>query len=97
MKSRSLGIETVLGRSIHRAALLSVADHRVRDHLVSSGSDEDIDIWLTYYADDDSRAQWRRDFPDAEIPERKTPPYDRDRLLPQAQYDVELPPEIGMS
>ncbi len=52
--------------------------------LVSSGSDEDIDAWLRFYADDDTRRRWRRDFPDSKVPRREKPPFDRDRRLPKA-------------
>lgn len=48
----------------------------------SSGSDEDTDAWLRYYADDDTREEWKRDFPDYEMPPKEKPPFDRDRLLP---------------
>ena len=50
--------------------------------LVSSGSEEDIALWLTYYADEQTRADWAKDFPDEEIPPHQDPPYDRDRHLP---------------
>ena len=39
------------------------------------------DLWLRYYADEQTRAEW-----DGEVPPKETPPYDRDRLLP-------VPPE----
>jgi hypothetical protein len=54
--------------------------------LVSSGSDEDNELYLKYYADEQTREQWTEDFPDMEIPERVQPPYDRDRLLPQPDW-----------
>ncbi len=50
--------------------------------LLGGGSLEDIQNHLRYYADDDSRADWRAEFPDFEIPEREERPFDRDRLLP---------------
>jgi len=52
--------------------------------LVSSGSEEDIEAWLRYYADAETRAQWKRDFPETKLPPREKPPYDRDRKLPQS-------------
>lgn len=48
------------------------------------GTKEDpdgTDLWLRYYADDQTRAKW-----DGEVPPQETPPFDRDRLLP-------VPPE----
>ena len=54
--------------------------------LLSSGSDEDNYLYLKYYADDDWRRQWHKDFPSDPIPEHEELPYDRDRLLPKADY-----------
>lgn len=55
--------------------------------LLGSGSDEDNWLYLKYYADDDFRQVWQKDFPDDPIPAPEDPPYDRDRLLPKADYD----------
>ena len=51
--------------------------------LVGSGSDEDIQLYLKYYADEEAREQWGEDWPDDEIPPHEDPPYDRDRHLPK--------------
>ena len=51
--------------------------------LVGSGSEEDIALWLKYYADEETRVQWARDFPDMVVPPHENPPYDRDRQLPK--------------
>lgn len=59
--------------------------------LVSSGSEEDIAIWLKHYADEETRRHWLEDFPDDEIPPHQDPAYDRDRTLPQVTYG---PPEL---
>ncbi len=45
-------------------------------------SDEDIVLQMRYYAGDEERTRWLRDFPDFEMPPREKPPYDRDRHLP---------------
>lgn len=50
--------------------------------LLGGCSDEDLQIRLKYYADDDERACWEGDFPEDEIPLKEPLPYDRDRYLP---------------
>ena len=45
-------------------------------------SEEDIVLSMRYYADDEERTRWLKDFPDFEMPPREKPPYDRDRHLP---------------
>lgn len=47
-------------------------------------SEEDNEIYLRYYADDETRERWCRDF-ELTLPPRETPPYDRDRLLPDGE------------
>ena len=54
--------------------------------LIGSGSEEDIHLWMKYYADEESRRQWMDEWPDDEMPDHVDPPYDRDRLLPNAGY-----------
>jgi hypothetical protein len=49
-----------------------------------SGSDEDIQIYLKYYADEKARVKWGHDWPGDRIPKHEDPPFDRDRFLPQA-------------
>jgi hypothetical protein len=51
---------------------------------LSSGSDEDNQLFLKYYADDEWRQQWHRDFPNDVIPDHIDAPYNRDSKLPQA-------------
>jgi hypothetical protein len=55
--------------------------------LVSSGSEEDTAMWLRYYADEETRARWRADFPEFVLPPRQRPPHDRDRFLPQSRLE----------
>lgn len=47
-------------------------------------SEEDLHLQLKYYADEEYREQWRRDFPDDNMPDHVDPPYDRDSKLPKA-------------
>ena len=48
---------------------------------IGGGSEEANEIYLRYYADDEYREQWHRDFGDA-LPPKEKPPHDRDRFLP---------------
>ena len=50
--------------------------------LVGSGSKEDSELYLRYYADEEDRNEWAKDWPNDIIPAHETPPYDRDRYLP---------------
>ena len=52
--------------------------------LTGSGSEEDNQIYLKYYADEEHRKQWALDWPDDPMPDHEDPPYDRDRTLPQS-------------
>ena len=53
--------------------------------LVSTGSEEDTHAWMKYYADEGTRRDWLKDFPDYDMPAHENPPYDRDRHLPQPE------------
>jgi len=55
--------------------------------VVGSGSDEDNRTYLKYYADEETRGDWARDWPEDEIPAHEDPPFDRDRQLPQRNWD----------
>ncbi len=55
--------------------------------MVGSGSQEDTYLHMKYYADEESRQSWLKDFPAYDMPAHEDPPYDRDRDLPK-------PPEI---
>jgi hypothetical protein len=48
---------------------------------ISPVRDEDNEIYLRYYADDETRERWHREFGYV-LPPKEKPPYDRDRLLP---------------
>jgi hypothetical protein len=43
---------------------------------------DDEETYLRYYATDEERAEWGRDFPASPLPPRQTPSYDRDRTMP---------------
>jgi hypothetical protein len=55
--------------------------------LIGSGSEEDNNIYLKYYADDNDRILWIKEFPDAIMPGRELLPFDRDRLLPEPNIE----------
>ena len=50
--------------------------------LTDDGSGQGPDIYLMYYADEDTRRSWQDDFPEYPMPPHRDAPYDRDRLLP---------------
>ena len=52
--------------------------------LTGSGSDDDNQIYLKYYADEEHRRQWAHDWPDDPLPEHEDPPFNRDQGLPQS-------------
>ena len=52
--------------------------------LTGSGSEDDNQTYLKYYADEEYRRQWANDWPDDRMPEHEEPPFDRDRFLPQS-------------
>ncbi|HEY2169559.1 MAG TPA: hypothetical protein VGJ30_08035 [Candidatus Angelobacter sp.] len=54
--------------------------------LLGSCSEEDMVLYLKYYADDDFRRHWHKNWPKDPIPMHEDPPYDRDRLLPKPDY-----------
>ena len=51
---------------------------------VETGSDDDIQTYLKYYADEKARVKWGHYWPDDKIPKHEDPPFDRDRFLPQS-------------
>jgi hypothetical protein len=67
-------------------AMPMVAGSAWHIELLGSYSEEDMQLFLKYYADDDFRRQWHKDWPKDPIPPHEDPPYDRDRLLPKADY-----------
>ena len=54
--------------------------------ILGSGSEEDIELYLKYYADDEYREHWHKDYPNDEIPPHVDPAYDRDCKLPKAPH-----------
>ena len=52
--------------------------------LTGSGSDEDNQTFLKYYASEEYRKQWSEDWPSDPMPAHEDPPFDRDSSLPQS-------------
>ena len=69
------------------------ADSAWHIQMLGSGSEEDNQLYLKYYADDVWRQQWHKDFPNDPIPAHEDPPYDRDRLLPKPDYSAPVSEE----
>jgi hypothetical protein len=51
--------------------------------LIGSGSEEDNNIYLKYYAGEDDRAFWVKEFPGEPVPDRESLPFNRDHQLPK--------------
>ena len=52
--------------------------------LLGGGSNQDIQTFLKYYADDEERASFAADGNSSSIPPHEDPPFRRDHLLPHA-------------
>ena len=52
--------------------------------LVGTGSDEDNETYLRFYADDETREEFKEHYPSG-LPPRQPRPFDRDRHLPQPE------------
>jgi hypothetical protein len=53
---------------------------------LNSGSDEDNFLYLKFYADEEHRQRWHRDWPGDVIPAHEDPAYDRDSKLPKPAH-----------
>jgi len=49
-------------------------------------SEEDIELQMKHYADEEDRRHWLEQFPDYEMPTHEDPPYARDERLPRSEY-----------
>jgi hypothetical protein len=56
--------------------------------LASSTDDDDGNAYLKYYADEETRELWRRDFPDTVVPPHEEAPFNRDWLVPRPAYEL---------
>jgi hypothetical protein len=53
---------------------------------IGSGSDEDTQVWLRFYATDDERAQHAQTWPEDPMPPREKPAFNRDWRLPKGPF-----------
>ena len=51
--------------------------------VIGAMSEQGYETFLAYYADEDWRQFWKKQFPECDLPPAQKPPYDRDRLLPK--------------
>ena len=51
--------------------------------ILGSGSEEDMFLYHKFYANEESRQRWLKDWPNDPMPAHEDPHYDRDRNLPQ--------------
>jgi hypothetical protein len=52
--------------------------------LLGSGSEEDMQLYMKYFANDEYRAEWLAQFPELDLPAHEDPPFDRDKDLPRS-------------
>ena len=69
-------------------AMPMVAGSAWHIQLLGGCSEEDNQLYLKYYADEEWRREWHKDWPKDPIPTHEDPPYDRDRLLPKPDYSL---------
>ena len=55
--------------------------------LLSSGSEEETEVYLRYYADEDERRGWVKEFSDYDLPPHEDPPHNRDPILPRPGHE----------
>ena len=53
--------------------------------ICGSGSEEDINVFYKYYANEKEREWWMKDFPDYKMPEHEDLLFDRDKNLPRSE------------
>ena len=50
---------------------------------------KDEKLYYKYYADDEDRAEYLKDYPGKRLPPKEKPPYDRDKSLPDFDFDLD--------
>ena len=54
--------------------------------LLGSWGDDEVQLWLRYYASDEERAKHGKDWPKDTIPPKEKPPFNRDSRLPKGPF-----------
>lgn len=72
----------------HPVEFPDIPDLVMHIDVIGSGSEEDNQLFLKYYASEEDRQHWQREFPDYEVPSKQNPPFDRDRFLPRAHEEA---------
>lgn len=82
--------EKLLGEVLVDEVVIFPKDPHFALHLdmIGSGSEEDAEIYLRYYADDESRDRWAKEF-GTTLPPKEAPPFDRDRHLPKRDWNCD--------
>jgi hypothetical protein len=80
---------TALWRDVLRPETEAISDEYSAWYvdLLATGSEPDTFLYLKYYADEDFREHWLAEFPDYQLPDHESPPFDRDARLPRPYYD----------
>ena len=55
--------------------------------LPDSGSDEDPQLYMKYFGDEEYRKQWATDYPDFKMPAHEDQPFERDKELPKSPFE----------
>jgi hypothetical protein len=87
---------TALWRDVLRQETEAISDENSAWHvdLLRTGSEPDTFLYLKYYADEEFRQHWLKEFPDYVMPDHEDPPYERDEQLPQACYEEHTKPRV---
>lgn len=59
--------------------------HAYHIDIIGSGSEEDLFLFLKYYADEGEREWWKDEYPQDNFPNSAPRPYDRDSFLPKRE------------
>ncbi len=61
--------------------------------LLGGWSEEDTQIYLKCYAEQEERERWSEEWPEIPVPPHEDPPHDRDRHLPQPRFGIPDSPQ----